>query len=106
MSVGFAVGNGFIEQRGLAGGSGSGSAMSCYNLRFKVRSLASMPQSEDADESQIRFLVGTTNLREENEVSLATLRGLSLAHPRYTLWSTPSPPTKSRASLFSTIPTR
>merc|ERR1712166_526723 len=39
-----------------------------YNLRFKSRGLASLPANADDDEQQIRFLVGTTNLREDNEL--------------------------------------
>ena len=75
-----------------------------YNLRFKVmigsvtllstwpqvRGLASMPQTEDADEAQIRFLVGTTNLREDNEVTalrICYLSGFAILplYSRYTL---------------------
>lgn len=39
-----------------------------YNLRFKSRGLAALPAGADDDEQQIRFLVGTTNLREDNEL--------------------------------------
>eukprot|EP00658_Telonema_sp_P-2_P039102 TRINITY_DN2796_c0_g1_i4.p1 TRINITY_DN2796_c0_g1~~TRINITY_DN2796_c0_g1_i4.p1 ORF type:complete len:295 (+),score=52.84 TRINITY_DN2796_c0_g1_i4:247-1131(+) len=70
-----------------------------YNLRFKVRSLASLPASEESEDSQIRFLVGTTTLREENEIHVVEYSEASndltclavLSHPNE-LWSiTPCP---------------